>query len=248
MRWPSRQTYVRRLEDRYKTVRGALTEEIAHVLLLRGQGAFFLQLDSVKCKVSTDRGVCKVPLMLVRILQRGHFEPILIAWVDNDWKRQLVVLGLGYQTGKSAMDSANNVRIHIKALDLLGAIEAKIQATDADTTAAQHYKAKMAEYSRHFQAVETAEAQGQDQDEEQVEEPAERRVEEDDDDDDVDPRLNGDGGDDAATTSADSVVVSVSDTSWIAALVLYMIGAVTADGALKPLCVAPTISLQRDLV
>jgi len=244
MRWPSRQTYVRRLEDRYKTVRGALTEEIAHVLLLRGQGAFFLQLDSVKCKVSTNRGVLRSHLCLLA----SYSEPILIAWVDNDWKRQLVVLGLGYQTGKSAMDSANNVRTHIKALDLLGAIQAKIQATAADTTAAQHYKAKMDEYRTHFHDVETAEAQGQDQDEEQVEEPAERRVEEDDDDDDVDPRLNGDGGDDAATTSADSVVVSVSDTSWIAALVLYMIGAVTADGALKPLCVAPTISLQRDLV
>jgi len=45
---PSWRKHVRNLEDSYKTLR---TGEIVSNLLIRGEGAFSLQLDSVKTKV-----------------------------------------------------------------------------------------------------------------------------------------------------------------------------------------------------
>ena len=63
-----------------------LAREIVEVLLTVGQGAFVVQLDGVK----TTRGNC---------------EPILVSWIDADFQRQTFVLGIGYETGKSAEDS-----------------------------------------------------------------------------------------------------------------------------------------------
>jgi len=136
-----------------------------------------------------------------------------LSWIDNNWKRQLVVLAIGYQTGKKAVESARHVRTRIKHLGVLGAIQSKLDRSEVDTGAAKHFKQKMLKYSAEFVPVlqaEDAEVSG--------------------------PDPQTDGSDDEVISededAVDTTTVGADDAKSIAALVAYMVGGATTDGAI----------------
>lgn len=83
-----------------------------------------------------------------------------------DQRYQHVVLGIVYQTKKGATNSAENVRQRLKALDILGALQAKVQTLDIDMSGAKHVTDTMAKYTAEFRTVVQEE-----QEQEQVQEP-----------------------------------------------------------------------------
>ncbi len=139
-----------------------MANDLARAILNIGQGAVFLQLDGVKTR-------------------RGDVEPVLVTWIDGDtWCRQTAVLGVGYDTGKGAKNSARNVRQCVTDIKLLGAVQELVRQEYG--AARHHYQAWVKP------AVEKFKASGTD--------------------------------DDAAAVTA---------------LVSYMFGSATADGAIKGL-------------
>jgi len=79
-------------------------DEVVNAILTLGEGAFSLQVDGVK----TGNGDC---------------YPVLISFIEANFQRNLHVLGVGYDTGKSASANAANICEQIKQLNLLDVID-----------------------------------------------------------------------------------------------------------------------------
>lgn len=63
------------------------------------------------------------------------------------------MLGLGYEGGKRAEDSANNVRMRLKDLDVLGAIKRTLDKVDQNSGACRHYMSTMKTFTEGFVAA-----------------------------------------------------------------------------------------------
>lgn len=83
------------------------------------------------------------------ISQRGSCEPVLISWIDRNWVRQTVVLGVAHETGKAAEDSADNVRQHLASLGITELMNKMADSVD-DSKAYKHYCTAMDEYTASF--------------------------------------------------------------------------------------------------
>ena len=132
MKVESRNTFCKRLDKLCNGVKLRLNEDIVTILLTLGQACFFIQLDGVKTK-------------------RGDCEPVLISWINKDFQRVTITLGLGYETGKGAEDSANNVRQQLKNLGILKTIkELEESESVAELPAYSHFKKSFAAYKESF--------------------------------------------------------------------------------------------------
>lgn len=105
--------------------------ELAANILKVGQGCMFLQLDGVMTK-------------------RGECDPIVVGWIDENFDRQTVTLGVGYDTSKGAANSADNVRQRLKDLNLVSLIKNMQKSYDADTPAAKHFQQKFNQFVEEF--------------------------------------------------------------------------------------------------
>ena len=89
----------------YQHMRKAVVGEIVAAVMHHGQGCLFLQLDGVKTK-------------------RGDCEPVLVSWIDpKTFMRKTALIGVGYESGKGAANSADNLRAIIKELCIVEALE-----------------------------------------------------------------------------------------------------------------------------
>jgi len=119
---PHRTSFTEKLNVTYEKIQECLTREVAVAVLTLGEGAFFLQLDGVKTK-------------------RGDCEPVLISWIDPaTFLRKTITLGIGYDTGKGAANSAANVRSQLQKIGVLDAIDQIIATQTLDIAASRHFK------------------------------------------------------------------------------------------------------------
>ncbi len=126
---PTRNTLTAHLEQRKEVLIAKMANTLAAAVLTLGQGAFCLQLDAVKTK-------------------KGSCEPVLLSWIDGTtMERQVTVIGIGYETGKAARHSAQNVRNIIKGIGLVKVLE-QILASKGDLDPSSPFKALA-----HFEAT-----------------------------------------------------------------------------------------------